>query len=214
MHIPDGFLSAPVWVAAGAVSAGALGYSIRKATRSLEEKQIPLMGVVGAFVFAAQMVNFPIAGGTSGHLGGAVLAALLLGPYAATVIMSAILILQALLFQDGGITALGANILNMGVVGCFFGYALYKGLRRFLPGTRGTIVNAFLTALLAVVFSSAFAAVEIALSGTIPLKLVLPVMMGVHTLIGIGEGLITAAALAFLLKVRRDLIFPACQPVN
>lgn len=214
MHIPDGFLSAPVWIAAGAVSAGALGYSIRRATRSLEEKQIPLMGVVGAFVFAAQMVNFPIAGGTSGHLGGAVLAALLLGPYAATVIMSAILILQALLFQDGGITALGANILNMGVVGCFFGYALYKGLRRFLPGTRGTIVNAFLTALLAVVFSSAFAAVEIALSGTIPLKLVLPVMMGVHTLIGIGEGLITAAALAFLLKVRRDMIFPACQPVN
>ena len=214
MHIPDGFLSAPVWIAAGAVSAGALGYSIRRATRSLEEKQIPLMGVVGAFVFAAQMVNFPIAGGTSGHLGGAVLAALLLGPYAATVIMSAILILQALLFQDGGITALGANILNMGVVGCFFGYALYKGLRRFLPGTRGTIVNAFLTALLAVVLSSAFAAVEIALSGTIPLKLVLPVMMGVHTLIGIGEGLITAAALAFLLKVRRDMIFPACQPVN
>ena len=214
MHIPDGFLSAPVWIAAGAVSAGALGYSIRRATRSLEEKQIPLMGVVGAFVFAAQMVNFPIAGGTSGHLGGAVLAALLLGPYAATVIMSAILIIQALLFQDGGITALGANILNMGVVGCFFGYALYKGLRRFLPGTRGTIVNAFLTALLAVVLSSAFAAVEIALSGTIPLKLVLPVMMGVHTLIGIGEGLITAAALAFLLKVRRDMIFPACQPVN
>lgn len=213
MHIPDGFLSTPVWAAAGAVSAGAVGYSLRKLNRSLEDNQIPLMGVTGAFIFAAQMVNFPIAGGTSGHLAGAVLAALLLGPHGAVLIMAAILVIQALLFADGGITALGANILNMGVIGSLAGYGVYRLLQRVLTGPRGGVTCAFLAAWIAVVLSSAGAAVEIGLSGTVPLRLVLPAMVGVHALIGIGEGLITAAALGFLLRVRRDLIFPACRPV-
>ncbi|MGQ9631922.1 MAG: energy-coupling factor ABC transporter permease [bacterium] len=214
MHIPDGFLSAPVWIATSAVSAGAVGLSVKRVGKSLDEKQVPLMGVVGAFIFAAQMVNFPIASGTSGHLVGAVLATLLLGPYAATLIMAAILIVQALLFQDGGITALGANILNMGVVGAILGYGIYIFLKRLIPGTKGAIVSSFLTAFVVVVISSAFASVEIALSGIIPLKVVLGAMVSVHALIGVGEGIITAAALAFIVRVRGDLVYPACQPAG
>ena len=212
MHIPDGFLSTPVWVAAGAVSAAAVAVGVARVGKNMEEKQVPLMGVVGAFIFAAQMVNFPIASGTSGHLGGGVLAALLLGPWAGTLIMTAILIVQAFLFQDGGITALGANVLNMGVLGSLLGFAVYRFLRRLLAGTRGALISAFITAWLIVVLSASLAAVEIALSGTVPLRLVLPAMAGVHALIGIVEGLITAAALAFLLRVRRDLVHPLCRP--
>jgi cobalt/nickel transport system permease protein len=212
LHIPDGFLSAPVWAASGAVSAGAVAWSVRRVSRSLEDKQVPLMGVAAAFIFAAQMVNFPIASGTSGHLGGGVLAMLLLGPWASTLIMAAILIVQALLFQDGGITALGANMLNMGVLPCLLGFLVFRLLRRLLAGTQGALISAFITAWLMVVLSASLAAVEIALSGTIPLRLVLPAMAGVHALIGIGEGLITTAALAFLLRVRRDLVHPLCLP--
>lgn len=212
MHIPDGFLSTPVWVAAGAVSAAAVAVSTVRLGKNMEEKQVPLMGVVGAFIFAAQMVNFPIASGTSGHLGGGVLAALLLGPWAGTLIMTAILIVQALLFQDGGITALGANVLNMGVLTCLLGFVVFRLLRRLLAGTRGALISAFITAWLMVVLSASLAAVQIALSGTLPLPLVLPAMAGVHALIGIVEGLITTAALAFLLRVRKDLVHPLCLP--
>ena len=214
MHIPDGFLSAPVWVAAGAVSAAAVAVSASRVGKSIEEKQVPLMGVVGAFLFAAQMVNFPIAAGTSGHLGGGVLAALLLGPWAGTLIMTAVLVVQALLFQDGGITALGANVLNMGVLACFLGFPLFRLLRRLAAGTRGALISAFVTAWLMVVLSASLAAVQLALSGTVPLRLVLPAMAGIHALIGVGEGLITAAALGFLLRVRRDLVHPLCLPYS
>ena len=212
MHIPDGFLSTPVWVACGAVSAGAVAASIGRVGRSLEQKRVPLMGVVGAFVFAAQMVNVPIASGTSGHLGGGVLAALLLGPWAGTLVMTAVLIVQAFLFQDGGITALGANALNLGVLGCLLGFLVYRLLRRLLAGTRGALASAFITAWLAVVLSASLAAVEIGLSGTAPLLLVLPAMAGVHAVIGIVEGLVTSAALGFLLRVRQDLVHPLCRP--
>jgi cobalt/nickel transport system permease protein len=212
LHIPDGFLSPPVWVAAGAAAAAAVAVSSARVGKTMEEKQVPLMGVAAAFIFAAQMVNFPIASGTSGHLGGGVLVALLLGPWAGTLVMTAVLVVQALLFQDGGITALGANVLNMGVLGCMLGFVVYRLLRRMLPGARGALLAAFLTAWLAVVLSASLAAAELALSGTIPLRLVLPAMAGIHALIGIGEGLITAAALAFLLRVRRDLVHPLCLP--
>ena len=212
MHIPDGFLSLPVWAAAGAVSAGAVALSASRVGRTLEDKQVPLMGVAAAFIFAAQMVNFPIASGTSGHLGGGVLAMLLLGPWASTLVMAAILIVQALLFQDGGITALGANVLNMGVLACLLGFLVFRSFRRLLAGTQGALISAFITAWLMVVLGASLAAVEIALSGTIPLRLVLPAMAGVHALIGTGEGLITTAALAFLLRVRRDLVHPLCLP--
>jgi cobalt/nickel transport system permease protein len=170
------------------------------------------MGVAGAFIFAAQMVNFPIAGGTSGHLGGGVLAALLLGPWAGTMVMTAVLVVQALLFQDGGITALGANVLNLGVLPCLLGFLVFRLLRRLLAGTRGALISAFVTSWLMVVLGASLAAVQLAFSGTVPLRLVLPAMAGIHALIGIGEGLITGAALAFLLRVRRDLIHPLCRP--
>jgi cobalt/nickel transport system permease protein len=212
MHIPDGFLSVPVWAAAGAVSAAAVAWSGARLGKTIEEKQVPLMGVVGAFLFAAQMVNFPIAAGTSGHLGGGVLAALLLGPWAGTLVMTAILVVQALLFQDGGITAIGANLLNIGLLPCLLGFGLFRLLRRLLAGTRGALIAAFLTAWLMVVLGAALAALQLAFSGTVPLALVLPAMAGIHALIGIGEGLITAAALAFLLRVRRDLVHPLCRP--
>ena len=213
MHIPDGFLSAPVWVAAGGIAAAVVAVSAaRLGKQGLEEKQVPLMGVAGAFIFAAQMVNFPIASGTSGHLGGGVLAALLLGPWAGTLVMTAVLVVQALLFQDGGITALGANVLNLGILPCLLGFVLFRLLRRLLPGSRGTLIGAFLTAWLLTVLGAGLAAVQLALSGTVPLGLALPAMAGIHALIGIGEGLITAAALAFLLRVRRDLVHPLCLP--
>ena len=213
MHIPDGFLSAPVWVAAGGIAAAVVAVSAaRLGKQGLEEKQVPLMGVAGAFIFAAQMVNFPIASGTSGHLGGGVLAALLLGPWAGTLVMTAVLVVQALLFQDGGITALGANVLNLGILPCLLGFVLFRLLRRLLPGSRGTLIGAFLTAWLLTVLGAGLAAVQLALSGTVPLGLALPAMAGIHALIGIGEGLITAAALAFLLRVRRDLVHPFCLP--
>jgi len=213
VHIPDGFLSAPVWVAAGGIAAAVVAVSAaRLGKQGLEEKQVPLMGVAGAFIFAAQMVNFPIASGTSGHLGGGVLAALLLGPWAGTLVMTAVLVVQALLFQDGGITALGANVLNLGILPCLLGFVLFRLLRRLLPGLRGTLIGAFLTAWLLTVLGAGLAAVQLALSGTVPLGLALPAMAGIHALIGIGEGLITAAALAFLLRVRRDLVHPLCLP--
>ena len=170
------------------------------------------MGVAGAFIFAAQMVNFPVVGGTSGHLGGGLLAALLLGPWAGTLVMTAVLVVQALLFQDGGITALGANVLNLGAMPCLLGFLVFRLLRRLMPGTRGALISAFVTAWLMAVLGASLAAVQLAFSGTVPLRLVLPAMAGIHALIGIGEGLITGAALAFLLRVRRDLIHPLCRP--
>jgi cobalt/nickel transport system permease protein len=208
MHIPDGFLSAPVWAGCAAVSAGAVALAVRKAGTSSTEKRIPLMGVTGAFIFAAEMVNFPIAAGTSGHLVGGVLATLLLGPWASILIMSAILIVQALLFQDGGITALGANILNMGITGALCGYAASRLIHPLVRGTTGAAAAGFVGGWLAVVLGAVLASVEIALSGTAALSVVLPPMAAVHALIGVAEGLITAAAFAFIAKTRPDIALP------
>ncbi|NPV54251.1 MAG: energy-coupling factor ABC transporter permease [Firmicutes bacterium] len=171
------------------------------------ESSAPLMGVMGAFIFAAQMLNFPVAGGTSGHLIGGVLAATLLGPYRATLVMTAILIVQCLLFQDGGLTALGANVLNMGVIATMIGYAVFVAVRKaFGGGVRGVSRGAFVASWFSVVLAAAAASLELALSGTAPLGVVLPAMVGWHMLIGIGEGLITAGVVAYLAHVRPDLI--------
>ncbi|MDR7465106.1 MAG: energy-coupling factor ABC transporter permease, partial [Armatimonadota bacterium] len=128
MHIPDGFLDTPTAIAGGVLAAAGLGLALRTVRRTLPHRAVPLVGVAAAFIFAAQMLNFPVAGGTSGHLIGAVLAAVLLGPSAAVLVMSSVLILQAFLFADGGITALGANIFNMALVASLLGYALYRGV--------------------------------------------------------------------------------------
>jgi cobalt/nickel transport system permease protein len=207
MHIPDGFISTPVAAAGIAVAAGSVAYAVKATNKKMGEKQIPLMGVLAAFIFAAQMLNFPVVGGTSGHLVGAALAAILLGPSPALLIMTCVLIVQSLVFQDGGLLALGANIFNMGIVPCFVGYYLYKGIASlFRKRKLGIMVGSGLAAWFTVVIASVACAVELAISGTVPLGVALPAMAGVHALIGVGEGLITAAVLALVLATRADLL--------
>jgi cobalt/nickel transport system permease protein len=207
VHIPDGFLNIATVGTTYALSAGSVAAAVKMTGKKLGEKQVPLMGIMAAFIFAAQMLNFPVAGGTSGHLVGAALAAILLGPWAALLIMSCVLIAQALIFQDGGLLALGANIFNMGAISSFAGYLVFK-LVTVLAGTgrRSVMAGSFAGAWLAVVLASVAAAFELALSGTSPLKIVLPAMAGIHALIGIGEGLITGAVLALITATRADLL--------
>jgi len=202
MHIPDGFLDTKTWVTLGIISGFAVGIASRMASKKIGEKQIPMMGVMAAFIFAAQMLNFPVAGGTSGHFMGGVLAAVLLGPSVGVLIMTAVLAVQCLLFQDGGLTALGANIFNMGVIGSVLGYYIYFAFKKVCNRT----ISAFLASLVSIVIAASVCAVELAISGTVPLKVALPAMAGVHVLIGIGEGLITIAVLNFIAKVRPDLL--------
>lgn len=207
MHIPDGFLAANTWMPAWIIAIGALGYCIKKVQATLKEKVIPLMGVVAAFIFAAQMLNFPVAGGTSGHLLGGVLASILLGPYGGAVAISIVLVIQCLVFQDGGITALGANIFNMSIIGAVGGYYLYDIIRKRIAGKTGMMIGTAIAAWLSVVIASSFCALELALSGTSPLAVALPAMALVHMLIGIGEALISCLVISFILKARPDLIY-------
>lgn len=204
MHIPDGFLEPGVWIPLAFVSGGAVLAASKKVGKDLDERKVPLMGVLAAFVFAAQMVNFPIGGGTSGHLMGGVLIAAIVGPYAALVIMATILILQALLFQDGGITALGANIFNMGIVGAGLGYVVFKTTNKITGNIRFSI---FTASWLSVVAASGAAALELSQSGVIPVKVSIPAMVGIHSIIGIGEGAITVAALALVSRVNSETVF-------
>lgn len=207
MHIPDGFLNAATAAITYVVSAGGVGYSIKEANRKLGDRHVPLMGVMGAFVFAAQMLNFPVIGGTSGHLIGGALAAILLGPWAGTLIMSCVLIVQCLVFQDGGLTALGANVFNMGLIACFVGYYLHQAVVSLVGESRtSTLVGGFVGAWASVFVASIVCAIELAISGKSPLGVALPAMAGVHALIGIGEGLITSAVLAFVTATRADLL--------
>jgi cobalt/nickel transport system permease protein len=207
MHIPDGFLNVATVATTYAVSAGGVGNAVRIANKKLGEKQVPLMGILAAFIFAAQMLNFPIAGGTSGHVIGAALAAILLGPWAGVLIMSCVLIAQCLIFQDGGLLALGANIFNMGIVASFSGYYIYRLFTSLMGnGRRGTLIGGFVGAWGSVFLASIFCAVELAVSGASPFGVVLPAMAGIHALIGIGEGLITGAVLSLVLATRADLL--------
>jgi cobalt/nickel transport system permease protein len=207
VHIPDGFLSIGTIAVTGAVSAATVGYSLRAVGRKLKERQVPLMGVLAAFIFAAQMLNFPIAGGTSGHLIGAALAAILLGPWAAVLIMTCVLIMQAFVFQDGGLLALGANVLNMGIIASFASYYLFRAVTLILGSNRrGLLVGGFIAAWSSVFLASIACAIELAVSGTSPLQVALPAMAGIHALIGIGEGLATVAVLSFVLATRADLL--------
>jgi cobalt/nickel transport system permease protein len=173
---------------------------------------VPLLGVTAAFVFAAQMLNFPVAGGTSGHFLGAALAAILLGPWLAAVVLSVVLVVQSFVFADGGVTALGANVLNMGVIGGLAVGGLMVAAQRLLPKSRTTtLAVAGVGAWLAVVAGSVACAFELAISGTVPLGTVLPAMLGVHMLIGAGEAVITVAAVSAVLSTRPDVV-RALQP--
>ena len=213
MHIPDGFLAPEVAAGAGVVAAGAVGYGLHRAERTLDERAVPLLGVTGAFVFAAQMLNFPVAGGTSGHFLGAALAAVLLGPWMACLVLAVVLVMQAFVFADGGVTALGANILNMGVVGGLGAGLVLAAGRRVLPRTRGAFLGLVaIAAWLAVMAGAAACSFELAASGTVPLGTVLPAMLGVHALIGLGEAVVTVAAVSAVLASRPDLIAGTAPP--
>ena len=206
MHIPDGFLDIKTWVTLSVTSAGVLGLSIKKTKKIIGEKHIPMMGVMAAFIFTAQMLNFPVPGGTSGHFLGGVLIAILLGPFTGVLIMATVIILQCFIFQDGGLTALGANIFNMGVIGSMAGYHLYLGLNMIIHNTKWKFVNVFLASWLTVILAASSCAIELAISGTVPIRVALTTMASVHALIGIGEGIITVLVLGFIFKARPDLL--------
>ncbi|MFF9039523.1 energy-coupling factor ABC transporter permease [Streptomyces sp. NPDC014892] len=212
MHVPDGFINAPVSAVAGVVAAGAVAVSLRGARRELDERTAPLAGLVAAFIFAVQMLNFPVAAGTSGHLLGGALAAILVGPYTGVLCVSVVLLMQGILFADGGLTALGVNITIMGVVTSVVGYAVFRALVRILPRTRRSITaSAFVAALISVPASAAAFTLVYAIGGTtdVPIGSVLTAMVGVHTLIGIGEAAITAATVGAVVAVRPDLVHGA-----
>jgi cobalt/nickel transport system permease protein len=206
LHAPDGFVSAPIAIAMWIATALVVAYAVRRTNQHLDERAVPLLGVMAAFIFAAQMFNFPVAGGTSGHLLGGVLAAVLLGPWAGTLVMTAVVGVQALIFQDGGLVIMGANIFNMGTIGTLGGYAVYRAVAGILGGEeRGRLPAAAVAAWLSVVAGSVAMALQLGASGVVPLELALSAMVGVHALIGIGEALITVAALAFIGLTRADL---------
>jgi len=207
LHIPDGFLSAPVALVGWVLSVAAIAYALRQTRGQLGDKQIPLMGVLAAFIFAAQAINFPVAGGTSGHLLGGTLAAIIMGPWAAVLIMTAVITTQALVFQDGGLVALGFNILNMGIITAFAGHLIYSWIRRSMgEGRNSLIVAGAVGAWVSVMLGATATAIELAVSGTSPLGLALPAMAGVHALIGLGEAVITVGALLFIYTTRPDLM--------
>jgi len=213
VHIPDGFLDLQTSIATGVISAGTVAYASYAIRRRVAPEKIPLLGVAGAFVFAAQMINFPVAGGTSGHLLGAALVAILLGPWAAVLVMTAVLVIQCFVFQDGGALALGANVLNMGVVGALLGYVTYAGIGKISPHVSVRYTAAFLAAWVAVMAGAFLCSCELIISGTAASQVVLPAMLGVHTLIGVVEGIITVGALALVRRSRPD-IWPALQPAE
>jgi cobalt/nickel transport system permease protein len=206
MHIPDGFLDAKTVVATGALAVIGVGIAVRRAQAHLPPRRIPLLGLTAAFVFAAQMVNFPVAGGTSGHLVGGVLAAVLVGPSGAVVVMTTVLIVQCLVFADGGVLALGANIFNMGIVGTVGGYAIYRVVYRAIGRERGRLVAVALGAWCSVVLAAVMVAGELSLSGVVPWSVVLPAMAGVHVLIGGGEAAITALVILAVSRARPELL--------
>lgn len=206
MHIPDGFLDPKICLGTAAVSAAAVGSSLRRVQPERDPALVPRMGLMAAYVFAAQMVNFPVTGGTSGHLLGALLAAVVLGPHAASIVMTAVFLIQAFFFLDGGHTALGANILNMGLTGTFGGYALYRTLAGPAPQQRRCLVAAGVASWCSVMLGASLTSLELAWSGAAAAQRVFPAMLGVHALIGAGEAAITITALGLLWRVRPDLI--------
>jgi cobalt/nickel transport system permease protein len=209
LHIPDGFLDARTAVVTGVLATAGLGLALRRARVELPPRRVPLLGLAASFVFAAQLVNFPVAGGTSGHLIGAVLASVLLGPSAAVVALSAVLIVQCLIFADGGLSALGANILNMAVLGGVGGWAVYHAVSRVMGGSLlARLTAAAFAGWCSTVLAAVACAGELAASRTVSWNAALPAMAGVHMLIGVGEGLITALVLSAIARTRPELLQP------
>ena len=209
LHIPDGFLNLPVIVSTSLAAVGLIALALNRVQAEYQEKAVPLMGVCAAFVFAAQMINFPIPGGTSGHLLGGTLAGALLGPWAGALVMTVVFIVQSVMFQDGGLTVLGANIFNMGLVGTFGGYYLYKVIRFAIGRNKlsGLVVGVAIASWTSVVAAAAIAALQLAVSGTVPLAVALTAMASWHVIIGIGEAVITVVALSSIWRTRPDLFY-------
>jgi cobalt/nickel transport system permease protein len=207
MHIPDGFLSVLVSLVLWVITAVVVAYSLKRVNADLDERTVPMMGVLAAAIFAGQMLNFTVIGGTSGHLMGAAIATILLGPWAAILVMTTVVGVQALIFQDGGLLVLGANIFNMGILGVAVSHLVYQTTLWLAKGRRwGIFAGGFLAAWASVVLVSAAVALQLALSGTSPANIAIPAMVGIHMLIGIGEGLITLGALAMMVASRPDLV--------
>ncbi|MDQ0812920.1 cobalt/nickel transport system permease protein [Streptomyces sp. B3I7] len=212
MHVPDGFINAPTSAAAGVIAAGAVAVSLRGARRELDERTAPLAGLVAAFIFAVQMLNFPVAAGTSGHLLGGALAAILVGPYTGVLCVSVVLLMQGILFADGGLTALGVNISDMAITTTVVAYAVFRGLVKVLPRTRRSVtVASFVAAVLSVPAAACVFTLIYAIGGTTDVSIgkVATAMIGVHVLIGIGEAVITALTVGAVIAVRPDLVYGA-----
>ncbi|MCW2816862.1 MAG: Cobalamin biosynthesis protein CbiM [Nocardioides sp.] len=212
MHVPDGFLDAPTSLATGAVAVAVVAVSLRKARHELDDRTAPLAGLVAAFIFATQMLNFPVAGGTSGHLMGGAIAAVLIGPWTGVLATSVVLIVQSLLFADGGITALGTNIVLMGITTVLVGWLVFRAVMVVLPRTTAMVpvaagIGAFASVpVAALVFVGLYA---VGGAAPIPLDNLTGAMVGVHLLIGIGEGVITFLAVGSIIAVRPDLVHGA-----
>lgn len=207
MHIPDGFLNLPVSIVFWVVSICVIAIALRKTSKQLGEKEIPLVGILAAAIFAGQMLNFTVTGGTSGHLLGAALATVLLGPWAAVLVMTSVVSIQAILFQDGGIIALGANLFNMAIVGVFVSYAVLTFTKKLFKNEKFSIFfGSGLSAWTSILFASLACALELAVSGTSPANIAIPAMAGIHALIGVGEAAITFGAVSFIYASRKDLL--------
>lgn len=217
MHVPDGFFDASTSVGAGVFTAGTIGVSLRKAADDLADRLAPMAGLVAAFVFALQLLNFPVASGTSGHLIGGALAAVLVGPWVAVVCLSIVLFVQALLFADGGLSAYGINVILMATVPVVVAYGVFVVLRRVLPDSRRAVVLASAVgAYISVPVAAATFAVLFGIGGTVDLEFgtVLAAMVGTHLLIGIGEAAITAAIVSAVVGTRPDLVHGSSHLVH
>lgn len=212
MHVPDGFLDAPTSVATGVVAVAGVAVALRKARSELDDRTAPMAGLVAAFVFAGQMVNFPVGAGTSGHLLGGALAAVLVGPWTGALCISVVLMVQALLMADGGITALGTNVVLMALVGCFVGYAVFRGVRALLPRHLGSVAPAAAVGALvsvpgaAAVFTGLFA---VGGNADVDVRAVLVAMLGWHSVIGVGEAIVTGLVVGAVCASRPDLVYGA-----
>ena len=212
MHIPDGFLDTKTIVATSALSLLGVGRALSVLKTRMSSRKVPLMGLAAAFIFVAQMINFPVVGGTSGHFLGAVLVAVLLGPSEGILVMSVVLIVQCFLFADGGVLALGANIFNMGILASLGGYYLYRLAAVLIRSERGKFVAVAFAAWLSTVLAAICCTGELAWSGTVAWSVGFPAMTGIHILIGIGEALITTLVLAAIYATRPDLVSIGTAP--
>ena len=217
MHIPDGFIDTPTSAVFGAVSIAGVAVSLRGARKQLDERAAPLAGLVAVFIFAVQMINFPVGAGTSGHLMGGALAMVLVGPHAAVLAVTVVLIVQALMFADGGLSALGLNVFNLALVGVWSAYLLYVLLRLVLPKTRSSVVvGSFVAALVSVPVAAVGFVGQYAIGGSevFSLGAVFSAMFGTHVLIGIGEAFITALTVSSVMASRQDLVFGWKAPLR